>query len=63
MPVGAQELVALALVFGIVGFALYRRWRRPRDAKPGCCDQPAKQQRSGESTIHFYRRADDERRR
>ncbi|MDJ0928138.1 MAG: hypothetical protein QNJ73_10890 [Gammaproteobacteria bacterium] len=57
MPVGLQEVVALAIVIAIVGFALYRRWRRSADTRSSCCDQPAA--KKSEKTVHFYKRADD----
>ena len=56
MPVGLQEIIALAIVIAVVSFGLYRRLRRSRKRSPGCCDQPGTDKQ--ENTIHFYRRGD-----
>ena len=52
MNPGIQELVALAIVVLIVGFALYRRLRKGR-AKSAGYDTPSSKE---EKTVHFYRR-------
>ena len=59
MPAGLQELLALAIVAGVVGFALYRRSRRGKQS--GACGDGCGQQAAAkkEATIHFYRRKDD----
>ena len=54
MGLGFQELLALAIVAVVVGFALYRRWRKPAE-KNSCCGDT---EPSGEKTVHFYRRDD-----
>ncbi|MGI9330024.1 MAG: hypothetical protein ACR2QB_04850 [Gammaproteobacteria bacterium] len=53
MSPGWQELIALTLVVVVVGFALYRRWRKPAQAKSSCCSE---KDDSDEKTVHFYRR-------
>jgi hypothetical protein len=59
MMIGIQELIALTFVVIVVGFALYRRWRKKRDRESGCSDcagSPA--QKNDEAPIHIYRRHD-----
>lgn len=59
MPAGVQELLALAIVAVVVGFALYRRSRRR--GQSGSCGEGCGRQSGNkqETTIHFYRRQDD----
>jgi hypothetical protein len=59
MKIGIQELVALTFVILVVGFALYRRWKKRSNAGPGCADcasGPA--EKSAETPIKLYRRRD-----
>jgi hypothetical protein len=59
MSIGIQELTALLVVAIVVGFALYRRWRRTRDAAAGCSDcAAAPDDKAGEKTVHIFRRRD-----
>jgi len=58
MRIGWQELIALGIVIAVVGFSLYRRYRRPRGRAPGCCEADG-QRNSDERPIHFYRRSGD----
>ena len=56
MTAGLQEAVALLIVALVVGFGLYRRWRKARRREPPCCAEPTAD--SDEKTVHFYRRED-----
>ena len=59
MPIGIQEIAALLIVAIIIGFGLYRRWRRTRKRAAGCngcADGPADE--TDEKPIHIYRRRD-----
>ena len=56
MSPGFQEAIALAIVVAVVGFGLYRRWRKGKRQQAACCDSPPA--KSGEKTVHFYRRED-----
>jgi hypothetical protein len=62
MPIGLQELIALAIVAAVLAFGLYRRWKKERSAnaasQPGCsgCDAKNESSDDGESPVHFYRR-------
>ena len=59
MTIGIQELVTLLFVVGIVGFAVYRRWRKKPGRRSGCADcadGPANEK--SEKPIHIYRRRD-----
>ncbi len=58
MGIGWQELIALSIVVLVVGFALYRRFRRPRGSAPSCCEHGGRA-RPEEQKIHFYRRSND----
>ena len=58
MPVGWQEILALAIVALVVAIALYRRLKRSRERQAACCDTPSQAPKS-EHTVHFYRRRDD----
>ena len=53
MTPGLQEAIALGIVLVIVGFALYRRWRKGA-SKNSCCESPPES--ADEKTVHFYRR-------
>jgi len=58
MGLGFQEIIALLIVTGIVGFALYRRLRRRKDiANAGCsgCENNANSAEK-EKPVRFYRR-------
>ena len=57
MAFGFQEIIALLIVAAVVGFALYRRWRRSSNAGAGCsgCDDDVAST-SDEKPINFYRR-------
>lgn len=53
---GTQELIALAIVGAVAGFALWRRWRKRKLKSSGCdqCgDKPAPPK---EAPLRFYRR-------
>jgi hypothetical protein len=56
MPIGLQELLALAIVAAVLAFGLYRRWKKER-AATGCsgCDAKNESSDNGESPVHFYR--------
>jgi len=56
MSPGIQEAIALAIVLVVVGFGLYRRWRKTKTKSAACCADPAA--KSNEKTVHFYRRED-----
>ncbi len=59
MTIGIQELVALTFVVIVVGFALYRRWRKKRDRVSGCSDcAGGGAQKDDETPIRLYRRRD-----
>jgi hypothetical protein len=51
---GIQEVVALAIVIAVVGFGLYRRWRKGKGKSASCAAQPVTE--NDEKTVHFYRR-------
>jgi hypothetical protein len=53
MSPGWQELIALTIVVVVVGFGLYRRWRKPAATEASCCSDKAD---PAEKTVHFYRR-------
>jgi hypothetical protein len=53
MTPGLQEALALIIVLAIVGFALYRRWRRS-SRKASCCEGDDGEK--AEHTVRFYRR-------
>lgn len=55
MSPGIQEAIALAIVLVVVGFGLYRRWRKGKQ-QAACCDSPPEQ--PAEKTVRFYRRDD-----
>ena len=57
MSPGIQEAVALAIVIAVVGFGLYRRWRKGQAKSASCGAQPETD--TGEKTVHFYRRDKD----
>ncbi len=57
MSPGIQEAIALIIVVLVVGFGLYRRWRKGAEKKAACCADPAGKD-SAEQTVHFYRRKD-----
>ena len=59
MSPGLQELIALAVVAAVIGFALYRRLRRKSAKAAACCDAGGDAQ-AEEKTIHFYRRNPDD---
>ena len=52
MSAGWQELIALGIVILVVGFALYRRLRKP--AAESTCHTSS--EADDEKTVHFYRR-------
>ncbi len=58
MPIGIQEIIALAIVFAVVVFALYRR-RRSGQKKAACGDACGHAAKTEEATVHFYRRNKD----
>jgi hypothetical protein len=55
MAPGIQEGIALGIVLLVIGFALYRRWRR-RSAGTKCCDAGSPSPDETEKPVHFYRR-------
>ena len=59
MTPGMQELIAIAIVIGVVIFALWRRKRRVGTRESGCtgCDAAA-DEKSPEKPIRLYRRQD-----
>ena len=56
MPIGLQEILALLIVACVVGFALYRRWRRTRIQGSGCTSCGDGDADRGEARVNFYRR-------
>lgn len=54
MTPGIQEAIALGIVVLVVGFGLYRRWRKGKRQESACCAEPTAD--STEQTVHFYRR-------
>lgn len=57
MPIGLQEIAALGIVLLVVGFALWRRWKRGRVSGGACagCDA-GDSAKTEEKTVHIYRR-------
>jgi UPF0716 family protein affecting phage T7 exclusion len=57
MAFGFQEIIALLIVTAVVGFALYRRWRRSGNADAGCsgCEDNVAST-TDDKPINFYRR-------
>ena len=56
MTPGIQEAIALGIVAIVVGFGLYRRWRKGQRKDSACCEEPSTE--AAEKTVHFYRRED-----
>ena len=57
MSLGLQEIVALIIVAAVVGFALYRRWRRSSKADVGCSGcEDKRTSATNDKPINFYRR-------
>ena len=55
--IGTQEIIALLIVASIVIFALYRRWRKPKQNSAACsgCESPAATDQA-EQPLQFYRK-------
>ncbi|UCG72318.1 MAG: hypothetical protein JSV45_13900 [Chromatiales bacterium] len=55
MTPGIQEAIALAIVVLVVGFGLYRRWRKGKRQESACCSENSASEPE-EQTVHFYKR-------
>jgi len=54
-----QQLIALGLVAAVVGFELWRRWKKRQRGAVGCdgCDTSGNTKKdAGEAPVRFYRR-------
>ncbi|MAF84449.1 MAG: hypothetical protein CL797_10150 [Chromatiales bacterium] len=57
MLIGTQEIIAIIIVTVVVGFALYRRWRKKPSSTDACssCEHSSTKD-TDEKPIHFFRK-------